>query len=263
MYTDCEIIITQRKNKGKMCGEVNKQCRHNNNICDVCNRSYRSATSMYNHKRSCHNTDKIKPIIKRKDDPDEELKQKVASLEDDVVKLKNMIDHQGHKGQNVTINNNCDVINGNVININITVGGPESYMALIDKLGKHEAFNFIIESYPAKIMEKLYYTQNPLECPIANKDGNIFRYRDTEHRIIHDDGGSRMAKLSENITTNLKLEATNNQILQIINNGSGSLPQPIKVREVQDEKKHIDELACVFFNPHHPFFAKGTQVIVD
>lgn len=275
----CDIIITKGKNIGLKCGQVNKKCRHRINTCNICKNSYTTDTSFSNHQKICKPT-KTKPHIKLKDscgilcgdvlkkqNNEDDLKKRVDELVE--KKLQSMDD-----GEKTIIINNINS-NNTTVNINLTtIGCADGLQRLIDKMGKDGAMRFLVEITASgnnqlmSLMEKLYLTGDPTNYPIANKDGNIFRFRDIDQRIIHDIGGKKIAKLSTTIHSNIYAGAANMEAFRFIENGDNDDCNNYYVMQENASNKHntctfIKDLAYRTFNPEHQFFTKGTPVVID
>lgn len=270
----CDIIITKGKNTGLTCGSVNKRCRHRQITCIHCDNVYTTDTSLYNHQKICKSIDKIRPIIKCKnttvidDNNNEDLEQKLKSLE---LKLKDLEDNNSTH----TVNN-INTIN-NTVNISLTtIDNSDVLEKLMSKMGEEEALKFLLEITSSNrnqlmcLIEKLYLTGDPNNYPIANKDGKIFRFRDNDHRIIHDVGGNKIIKLSTNIHSNIYAGAANLEAHRLIENGDDNanynnyrLMQECASNNSHDMKSFVKDLASKTFNMDHYFFAKGTQVVID
>lgn len=258
----CHIIIRQGKNKGLTCGHVNKQCRHINNICNRCGKVLSTDTNRINHSKICNVIPKIKPRITRKFEKPETLEDKIESIID--KKLKG-ID---------SVKNTININNHNTVNINLTtIGAPGNMEKLVDSMGQKEALKFLLDittsnkNQLTSLIEKLYLVGDPTDYPIANRDGKVFRFRDVDHRIIHDIGGKKIAKLSTNIHSDLYASAATIEAHRVIEDGSEYdkylVMQKCASSSNHDTKTFVKDLANRTFNPTHRFFTEGTMVIVD
>lgn len=264
----CQIILTQGKNKGLTCGQVNNRCRHHNNICDSCGKNLATDTSLINHRKICISSKKIKPNIARK--------TALSDLKELERRLENMLEEKIKSVEKVTINNNNTINHtvNNTVNINLTtIDSAHALQNLVDRMGQKEALTFLLNittsnrNQLTSIMEQLYLTGDPNNYPIANKDGNIFRFRDIDQRIIHDIGGKKIAKLSSNIHRNLYASAANLEAQRFIEDGdnydSYYTMQECASNNKHDTKSFVKDLATKTYNPDHQFFAKGTPVVID
>lgn len=264
----CQIILSQGKNKGLMCGQVNNRCRHHNNVCDACGKNLATDTSLINHRKICTLSKKIRPnIAKRTTNRDlKELEQR----------LENLLDEKIKSVEKVTINNNNTINHtvNNTVNINLTtIGSTDALQNLVERMGQKEALTFLLNITTSSrnqlmsIMEQMYLTGDPNNYPIANKDGNIFRFRDIDQRIIHDIGGKKIAKLSSNIHRNLYASAANLEAQHFIEKGDNYdkyyIMQECASNNKHDTKNFVKDLANKTYNPDHHFFAKGTPVVID
>lgn len=278
----CQIIISQGKNKGLQCGQVNKQCRHNNNVCYKCGKTLITDTSLIQHRKICNLGLKIKPVITRKDKlPILEIDSNVEVLERKVEALEQKlktVDELEQKLKTVTDNKRPITIK-NTVNINIAaIDGTNALKTLMENLGQSEAMEFLLGLTTSKgnqllpIIEKLYLTGDPLNYPIANKDGKSFRFLDTNHQLIHDVNGKKITDLSTKIHRNIYAGAANLEAQRVMDNDNNqSYNSYYTLQECAssnsnikcDTKTFVRDLAHKTYNPEHVFFVSGVSVILD
>ena len=61
----CDIEITTGINKGKLCRDINKYCRHKKVICEICKEEFSHKSSYLRHKKTVHNEKQKVAIVKR------------------------------------------------------------------------------------------------------------------------------------------------------------------------------------------------------
>ncbi len=215
MFTECREIIMKGEHKGKLCGDVNKRCRHKVKIC-LCGKQFMRDTSYMRHVVSCRQVPKIKPVIKiRGLSSDSNI---LNDLVTEVQGLKTLITQQP------TVNNITHVYQPIVNNIYM-ISDVGAFKILCDKMGVNEATEFLcaLANKPKTMVlfEKVYLDCEPDDYPIANANGKDFYYYDGDSNIIYDEGGCLISKLGDRLIKNTFLEAADPLLTRFVKQNEG------------------------------------------
>lgn len=182
MIGNCTLVLTKGKNKGKMCGEISRYCRHQILECEYCHRVYTRDNTYSNHLRACRERSSKTvpagpptapapastepPVLPNHPVPDHvpdpvpvpdsppslpaaKIKPKVTKLSLETT-LSKIVDSKmaeiNSKLDDLqrTIAEKQDVtINQFNINLNVHLG-DNFYQELVDKMGRDAALQFII-----------------------------------------------------------------------------------------------------------------------
>lgn len=284
-YSGCQILITRGKNNGQVCGQVCKQCRHVSLRCLKCNKYFTRDTTYLNHTKTCKavplpiaaSTSRIKPVVLIKKDGVETVKETVIKeIYNNIHKMvKSAIDENLNNMQApISITNN--IINNSITYQHVSISEIGAFKTLCDKMGINEATEFLCKlAAKPQIMtlfEKLYLECDPANYPIANNNGKDFFYRDADDKIIHDEGGHKIAKLGERLMKNTFLEAADPLLTRFIRQNEGDHEGDDddydRFRELQNgahaskaDRSFVKELYPKTYNPKHVFFTPHEKKI--
>lgn len=256
----CTINITQGKNKGKMCGEVNKKCRHKPATCEFCNRVFKRDTSYFNHIKTCSPNISVKI---------HELEIAIAKLSSQSLINTQVIKEQIAKIK-PTIEERIAQLPPSVTNnIQIVINDAGVFKSLCDNMGVGDATSFLCElACKPKIMtlfEKVYLEGPPSEYPIANNNGKDFYYHDSDNNLICDIGGKNITRLGERLMQNTFLQAADPLLKRFVSQNDGDHEGDDddydRFRELQNgackcksDKTFTNDLYKKTYNPGHMFF---------
>lgn len=257
MPNNCPITITRGKNKGKMCRDVHRTCRHQNIQCPNCGEEFSYKHTYTTHSRACApNSGRKKKahIIKKKQllDRIHTLEQRNKHLEDKVSKVEN---------EPRSINN-------------IMVIGNDFFQELTAKIGKENAVEFLssaaVTGKPIDVIDKLYLEgKDPMHYPIACRNTDHFRYLSGDgEQVVDDRGGAIIGDVMVNRLRNAFLMAANELIHKHISGSGPDIDQDSDssgggeedlLRSVQniatvDRHVIVYQLAEATTNESHPFF---------
>ena len=249
MTNACDIIITRGNNKGLICKNVHKWCKHKSIHCPSCKRSFRYQHSYGSHLCEGH-SHKIKVNVKKKDD-NHELKQLVSKLQSDIDEMKSQ--------PKVQINN-------------LTVISDDVFTKIMDSMGQEAGFKFLMNSIDngpqrcMKIVDKLYLNiEDKNKYPIACRNQNHFRFLGPNYTIVDDVGGDLITKKISDSVQNAMLRASS-QLIEghVVGDTTDDLCTNYDIRRLQDKINALPmdcqsaefkrDLAIKVSNPSHPFF---------
>ena len=269
MVNNCTVAITKGPNKGRLCMDVHRWCKHKSIYCSVCKKSFK-----YQHTFRAHACDgnKIKLSIKPKtptrnvapahptvvtpethtserQGSEEDLREIVSELRRELDEIKNQ--------PRVQINNLTVVADDIFTRIVSTMGRDQAVKYLLDTLGN--------ESDCLNIVDRVYLNgRDRDQYPIACKDNNHFRFLGPGRTVVDDVGGEIIVSRLTNSVQNACLQASSNLIDAHINDSSTSMYSMYDLVSVQDKIKKLplhdqkaklrEELADRVSNPSHPFF---------
>lgn len=248
--TNCNVIITRGINKGKRCGEVNTKCKHTASpkICDVCGASFNRSTSYYRHIKLHENKPKIQLKSDEKQIDMNVIIEKLKVLEKQNDDLQSQVNQLKHRKP--------------VNNFNIAViGSPEDlYKELINQMNgdRETVVRFLtdtcVDGEPLSVFKKLYLDgKSPDDYPVACRDHLHFRYLNTDHKVVDDQGGNNIGKLVSNQLINTLLYAANDNMQKDeFNKDQLKLFQDCAVQISRENL--VEQLAVLTKNPDHPFF---------
>ena len=263
MFTGCKETINKGNHKGQLCGNVSVRCRHSTKTCSVCGKTFNRDTSYARHVHTCIKpVQLIKPIIKIRDTSHFEV---LSQLTAEIKELKALITHQP------TVNNIYHPTVNNITNTyqHIMISDVGAFNILCEKMGTNEATSFLctLATKPKTmaLFEKVYLDCEPSNYPIANNNGKDFYYRDSDNKIVHDEGGSTISKLGDRLIKNTFIEAADPMLTRFVNQNvgdhEGDDADYDKFRELQNaacavktDKSFIKELSVKTYYPNHQFF---------
>lgn len=263
MVNICAMIITKGVNKGKLCKEVNRWCKHKKMYCNQCKRVF-SYQHSYNahvcirqeHPEPIHlpspakvpvhiyvkpSASKNKPIQSPRSSSSasasasksetQELKEMVYQLRDEIDEIR--------KQPKVQIQN-------------LTVVTDDIFGKIITQMGEREGVKFLLESMNndgecLSIVDKVYLSgKDRDQYPIACKNNNHFRFLGPNHNIVDDVGGDLIVTKITNSVQDAFLRASADD--ETVYNRIRHLPSA-------DQRERLKEgLATKVSNPTHPFF---------
>lgn len=279
MTNTCTIIITKGANKGKLCKDIHKWCKHKSITCSTCNRTFR-----YQHTYDSHTCD-IKPkkekikistssskkkisIRQRSVQPNQQSQTHVARMDTEeqsetqrlrqmVDQLKGEIDQMKSQPKTVEIHN-------------LTVITDDIFGKIASELGKKGAVKFLLDTATREtecldIVDRVYLNHTDRDkYPIACRDDHHFRYLGPGHKIVDDVGGEKIVSRIANSVQNAYLKASNDLIHGHVSGEESDAFHMYDMRSVQDKinmlpsmdsKERLREgLATKVRNPTHPFF---------
>ena len=222
-----------------VCGAIEARCRHVVRYCGRCNKRFTVVTSYYRHIRHCTvdiSVGSINPKIKLN-----------LSLK---TKASEPLVPPQHISKGVS-------------------AGPGLYRQLCDIIGTEVTLELIMNYQSLKIIEHLYLLNKEQEHPIASR-GMDFRFRNAKQQIVEDIGGLKICKISNEICTNIALEASNSISEKLLSSGINDADYSIYMRlqttattHKKLDKSFIRHLAKMTNNPSHTFFKNGTKVVND
>lgn len=243
-------------NKGKICSDVHRWCKHRVKKCSVCNRSFK-----YQHTYDSHVCEDVsKPKVKVK------IKVKTERKEDemDTQQLVEMV-HQ-LRGEIQEMRNQPTV----QIN-NLTVITDDIFSRIAKEMGQDQAVKFLLDSLTSKeeclsIVDKVYLSgKDKNQYPIACKNKDHFRFLGPNSKVVDDVGGHQIVSKITDSVQNAYLKA-NQSLLEGHVNATGMkelysmydlklMQEKIISLPSDDRKQRLrEELASKVTNPTHPFF---------
>jgi len=237
-------------------------------ICKYCGNKLSSYKSRWRHEtKYCKHkpTIKKKINIKPKQTPTPRLSQQEnntsiekaqrdININEELLNQINQLRHELHtikqqpfQLQNITINNNYSIIEGNF------------YTALTEKIGKTQAIEFLARAaennLPGEVFKKLYSDQSNYLTAAAN--GECIRYIDND-QLINDPDGNRFSNMISNRIQQAMIYATNELIKESIStNNTDQLYEFYDIGKIQHNianlttKKLHDDLKTILGNPSH------------
>lgn len=285
MTNTCTVIITKGANKGKLCKDIHKWCKHKSITCSTCNRTFR-----YQHTYDSH-TCEIKPkkgkIKVATSKPEPKLKINIRQRKDnthvthvdtgdqqsETQKLRQMVDQL--KGEIDQMKNQPKTVEIH----NLTVITDDIFGKIASELGKKGAVKFLLDTATREtecldIVDRVYLNHADRDkYPIACRDDHHFRYLGPGHKIIDDVGGEKIVSRIANSVQNAYLRASNDLIRSHVNGDESDTFHMYDMRSVQDKinmlptmdsKDRLREgLATKVRNPTHPFFRVDHQDRLD
>ena len=250
----CCIIITTGVNKGKMCKDINRYCRHKKTKCEICGEEFSHKSSYNRHKKTAHKQEKKKISIVKKD--------KCKELEKELEKLKEAYHH---------ITQRVTKVENEPKNITVVIGDEKIFLGLAKRLGgETKASNFLLDNIEHKntinIVEKMYLEGiDKNKYPIACTDNYKFRYLNNSGDIVDDKGGVKIVSKLENEIHSALIEANTHLITECLDSNNnlmlynvydiGNVQNKLeRFRDNCDKLKLRDELAEKVYNRSHPFF---------
>lgn len=267
MPNTCDIIISTGTNKGKLCRDINKYCRHKVVKCPDCGKSFGHKSSYERHRQKAHDKQKAqvkkKVVIVKKD--------KLGAMQQEIDELREEL-----KQHREAINERVTKVEQKPQNI-IVIGDEKVFWALVNRMGEHKAMSFLLNNIHPRdcinIVEKMYLEGvDKMQYPIACADNHKFRYLSTCGDIIDDRGGKKIVSKLENEIHSAIIEANNRLIDDFVTREEkgqaspsmftvydiGAIQQTLKsYRESKDSEQFRDDLAKRVYNTEHPFFKEN------
>jgi hypothetical protein len=260
MPNECSISITRGRNKGKLCRDVNRTCRHKDILCPNCGEEFSYKHTYTAHARLCSQPQSedipLKRTVKVRDriKGSEEILARIHTLEQQNRDLKDKVQKVADQPRNIN---------------NIVVIGNDFFQELTAKIGKDRTVEFLSSTAaigkPIDVIEKLYLEgKDPMHYPIACRDDDHFRYLSHDdkggRKLVDDRGGAIIGDIMMNRLRNAFLMAANELISKHIQDGFDGLEGNVDVlRCVQniatvDKNMVVYQLAEATNNSNHPFF---------
>lgn len=251
MTNTCTIPIATGINKGKICKDINKYCRHKKVICDICKEEFSHKSSYERHRKFSHPNIKKKIVINKRNKMNE-LEQELATL----------------KKQYHSVNARVDKVEQEPKNI-IVIGDVKIFMGLVNKLGdEQKATQFLLDNMEhtkrINIVDKMYLEGvDKNRYPIACTDNYKFRYLNNSGDVVDDKDGVTIIPRLENEIHSALIEANTHLIHQHVKGGQittdvydmGNVQEQLSCyRKACDNIKFRNELAKKVYNTSHPFF---------
>jgi hypothetical protein len=279
MVNECSMVITKGINKGKLCKDIHKWCKHKSLRCAACKRAFRYQhtfdTHHCNERNAAVTNSKIKINVRQKPretidmyrveqprnrDPShiyEQHQTETRQLKQIVDKLRGEIDEIRNQPK-VQINN-------------LTVITDDIFSKIAGQMGQDGAVKFLLDSLTDEtecldIVDKVYLSSSDKDqYPIACRDKNHFRFLGPNCKIVDDVGGDLIVSKIANSVQNAYLRASANLMEGHVNGMGGedmyhmydmrSVQNKIKMLPTTDNKERLREgLAIKVTNPTHPFF---------
>lgn len=269
MPNQCSITIKRGRNKGRLCREVNKTCRHQSIQCPNCGEDFSYKHTYTTHAKSCALSvdHKSKPKLRPKprtihehehehghghgQHVASEILARIHNLEQENKSLKDKVQQVADQPRNIN---------------NIMVIGNDFFEELTAKIGKDSAVEFLSSAAttgkPIDVIDKLYLEgKDPMSYPIACRNEDHFRYMSNDgqggRKLVDDHGGSIIGDLMMNKLRNAFLMAANELISKHVD-GSVETDKDV-LRSVQniatvDKNVIVYQLAEATNNSNHPFF---------
>lgn len=260
MPNQCSITIKRGRNKGKLCREVNKTCRHQSIQCPNCGEDFSYKHTYTSHAKTCQyqTREQHKPKLRPRPRPKlsgspmaSEILARIHNLEQENKDLKNKVQEVADQPRNIN---------------NIMVIGNDFFEELTAKIGKDSAVEFLSSAAttgkPIDVIDKLYLEgKDPMSYPIACRNEDHFRYMSNDgqggRKLVDDHGGAIIGDMMMNKLRNAFLMAANELISKHV---EGSIESDKDVlRSVQniatvDKNVIVYQLAEATNNSNHPFF---------
>ena len=244
------MIITKGNNKGKICKDANKWCKHKRVYCEFCKRTFSYQHSYNGHICVNHKSrfpgppapppEKIKILLKPVA-PVAPVASETQELKEMMYQLKNEINEIRNQPK-VLINN-------------LTVISDDIFTKVVTQMGEQEGVKFLLDSFLHEgeclnIVDKLYLSgKDKNEYPIACRGNNHFRFLGPNRNVVDDVGGELIvSKITGSVQNAVLRAAEDTQLYDI-----SYLQERIKELPKGKEKLR-DGLAIKVANPTHPFF---------
>jgi len=273
MVNNCTMIITKGNNKGKMCKDINRWCKHKRVYCEYCKRTFSyqhsynghicvnhksrfpgppaappdeyQPPSPYQHQPHQHQPHQHQP---HQHQPPEKIRISLKPVVSEAQELKEMMYQLKHE-----IN---EIRNQPKVHINnLTVITDDIFSKVVTEMGKQEGVRFLLDSLTGdseclSIVDKVYLSgKDKNEYPIACKGNNHFRFLASNRKVIDDLGGEIIvSKITGSVQDAIIRAAADTEMYDI--------------KYIQDRIKDLtngrdklrDGLAVKVTNPTHPFF---------
>lgn len=261
MVNTCTMVITKGINKGRLCKDMNRWCKHKKVFCDKCKRTF-SYQHSYNAHACMTAKTKVRIKVNAKTKTQPAAPTPLEAL--DTMELKNMV-HQ-LRGEIDEIRKQPKV----QIN-NLTVITDDIFNRIVSQMGEQEGVKFLLDSLNNEaeclnIVDKVYLNgRDKNQYPIACKDNNHFRFMGPDYDVVDDIGGDLIVSKITSSVQNACLKASADLIHEHVEgNETESLYKQYDILTVQDRIKRLPTasqrerlkagLAIKFTNPTHPFF---------
>ena len=226
----CDIVITTGINKGKMCRDINKYCRHKKVVCEICKEEFSHKSSYLRHKKTAHSEKQKVSIVKR---------DKVKEMEQELEALKK---------QFLSVSKRMDKVESEPKNITVVIGDEKIFVGLAKRLGDEtRASNFLLDNIEHKnsinIVDKMYLEGvDKNKYPIACTDNYKFRYLNNSGDIVDDKGGIKIATKLENEIHSALIEANTHIITECMDKDDNmKLYNVYNIRTIQDKLESYRE----------------------
>lgn len=270
----CDIVFHKGKNKGKICGNISKICRHQRVECVNCGHIFGYKHNYTAHLRTCKAPDntKLKPTIKILAKEVPVVKTSVAATvsttmahKDDIIDRLSRLEKENKQFEQQLQE---QASRPQITNYyNFVVVGDNFFDELINVMGKDNAVDFLanaaVEGKPLDVINKLYLEgRDPNKYPIACRKNNVsnFRYLNNKHQIVDDMGGTVLGRAVSDKIQNAMLRATNEIIKDGLNDRYDITHLQHNLATMGNGLHLVNDLANVTENALHPFF-KDDNVI--
>jgi hypothetical protein len=280
----CDIVFHKGKNKGQLCGDVSKVCRHQRMKCTTCGHIFGYKHNYTAHLKTCMGMgmdmdmdmapapiSKLKPAVKvvkkspiiiakkpKNKEDDTTIIERLSRLEKENKLFEQQLQDQASRPQ---VNNYYKFV----------VVGDNFYDELINVMGKSDAVDFLANAAakgkPLDVINKLYLEgRDPNKYPIAcrhAKPVSNFRYLNNKHQIVDDKGGSSLGRAVSDKIQNAMLRATNELIKDGLDNKYDLTHLQRTLASMGNGLHLVNDLANVTENELHPFFKDDNVIFLD
>lgn len=293
MPNTCTIPVMTGSNKGKLCKDINRYCRHRKTICEICKEEFSHKSSYERHRRVAHVQKKKKVCIIKKPEPkltsgyddlgsdlDPDTRRVIERERERMDDLARELDELREKYE--TVSKRMGKVEREPKNITVVIGDEKIFHGLVKKLGDElRASKFLLENIAKKncinIVDKLYLEGVEKDrYPIACADDYQFRYLNGSGDIVDDNGGKKILTKLKNEVHSALIEANTCMINEQLGNmdcddGQSDTGRVSKLYDVYDlghiqhqlgsyrddeeTDKFRDDLARRVYNVEHPFFS--------
>ena len=257
----CDMMIMTGNNKGKLCKDINKYCRHHKTRCETCGETFGHKSSYLRHIKVSHPlvTKKVKIRVVKKEHEDN---TRMSEMEKEIKFLKEQFS---------TVAERVNKVEQEPTHITVVIGDETIFMGLVKRMGgAKSATKFLLENIKHKdsinIVDKMYLEGvEKNHYPIACTDNYKFRYLNHCGDIVDDNDGVKIVSKLENEIHSALIEANTHLITEYI--GSGDDRMLYNVHDIGGIQEQLgsyrgkstqclrDDLAKLVYNSAHPFFA--------
>lgn len=293
MPNTCTIPVMTGSNKGKLCKDINRYCRHKKTVCEICKEEFSHKSSYERHRRLAHHASKKKKVcvVKKPEPVKVKVRMEMTDLDPDT---RRVIEQERERVDDLvkelselrekyeTVSKRMGKVEREPKNITVVIGDEKIFHGLVKKLGDElRASKFLLENIAKKncinIVDKLYLEGVEKDrYPIACADDYQFRYLNGSGDIVDDNGGKKILTKLQNEVHSALIEANtcmiNEQLGNMDDDGqsddSGSVGKLYDVydlchiqhqlgsyRDEEETEKLRDDLARRVYNVSHPFFS--------
>lgn len=250
----CNIMIMTGSNKGKLCTDINKYCRHQKTTCSTCGEEFSHKSSYQRHLKSIH------PPIRKKINVVKKENKRMIDMEEEIKLLKE---------QFINVSSRVNKVEQEPKNITVVIGDEKIFMGLVKRMGEKKATKFLLENIQHKdsinIVDKMYLEGiEKNRYPIACTDNHRFRYLNHSGDIVDDNDGIKIVSKLANEIHSALIEANTHLIHECVGSGDdmtlynvydiGGIQEQLGEYRGKSTKRFRDDLAKKVYNSSHPFF---------